>query len=100
MAEVAGWIRQHNLRSLPELSSHSVGYDFDGTDGDTVAAAMEGTDDERADRRYSCPLVGDDLEVEVRLARPIGGDEVSVSVHGISTAELELRADTLLTAFA
>ncbi|MGW6572746.1 hypothetical protein ACWGAN_11310 [Streptomyces sp. NPDC054945] len=55
---------------------------------------------ERADGWYSYPLVGEDLEVEVRLARSVGGDEVSVRIHGIATAELELRADTLLTAFA
>ncbi|MEY2233538.1 MULTISPECIES: hypothetical protein [Streptomyces] len=36
MAEVAGWIWQHNLRSLLELLSHYVGYDFDGTDWDTA----------------------------------------------------------------
>ncbi|MCX5174734.1 hypothetical protein [Streptomyces virginiae] len=100
MAEVAGWIWQHNLRSLLELLSHYVGYDFDGTDWDTVAPAMEETDDERADGWYSCPLVGDTLEVEVRLARSVGGEEVSVTVRGIATAELELRTDTLLAAFA
>ncbi|MFD4739741.1 hypothetical protein ACFWNR_19040 [Streptomyces virginiae] len=44
MAEVAGWIWQHDLRSLLELLSHYVGYDFDGTDWDTVAPALEETD--------------------------------------------------------
>lgn len=43
-AEVAGWIWQHNLRSLLELLSHYVGYDFDGTDWETVAPAPEETD--------------------------------------------------------
>ncbi|MFG2975561.1 hypothetical protein ACGFYY_21610 [Streptomyces sp. NPDC048331] len=100
MTEVAGWIWQHNLRSLLELLSPYVGYDFDGTDWDTVGPAVAETDDERADRWYSYPLVGDTLEVEVRLARSVGGEEVSVAVHGIATAELELRADTLLAVFA
>ncbi|MEU4088670.1 hypothetical protein [Streptomyces aureus] len=31
---------------------------------------------------------------------PGGGDEVAVTVSGVGTAELELRADTLLAAFA
>ncbi|MFF4264455.1 hypothetical protein ACFY7Y_03155 [Streptomyces virginiae] len=45
-------------------------------------------------------MVGDSLAVEVRLARSVGGEEVSVTVRGIATAELELRTDTLLAAFA
>ncbi|MFE8014026.1 hypothetical protein ACFU3O_14945 [Streptomyces antibioticus] len=39
-------------------------------------------------------------EIQVRLARSNGGDEVSVTVSGVRTAELELRADALLSAFA
>ncbi|MCX5277027.1 hypothetical protein [Streptomyces virginiae] len=45
-------------------------------------------------------MVGDSLAVEVRLARSVGGKEVSVTVRAIATAELELRTDTLLAAFA
>ncbi|MFF3453722.1 hypothetical protein ACFYXH_05210 [Streptomyces sp. NPDC002730] len=100
MAEVGGWIWGRNLRSFLELLSHYVGYHFDATDWDTVALAMEETNDEQADRWYSYPLVGDVHEVEVQLARSVGGDEVSVTVNGVATAELELRADTLLSAFA
>lgn len=100
MTDVGGWIWGRNLRSFLELLSHYVGYDFDATDWETVALAAEATDDEHADRWYSYPLVGDAHEVEVRLARAVGGDEVFVTVHGDVTVELELRADTLLSAFA
>ncbi|MGW1066212.1 hypothetical protein ACWD4F_17050 [Streptomyces aureus] len=100
MTEVGGWIWGRNLRSFLELLSRYVGYDFDTTDWDTVALAVEDTDDEQADRWYSYPLVGSVHEIEIRLARSVGGDEVSVTVSGVVTAELELRADTLLSAFA
>ncbi|MFI1286382.1 hypothetical protein ACH4U5_37425 [Streptomyces sp. NPDC020858] len=100
MAEVGGWIWERNLRSFLELLSHYVGYGFDGTDWETVALAIEATDDDQADGWYSYPLVGERREVEVRLARSVGGDEVSVTVEGALTPELEVRADTLLSAFA
>lgn len=100
MTEVGGWIWGRNLRSFLELLSRYVGYDFDTTDWDTVASAVEDTDDEHADRWYSYPLAGSVHEIEIRLARSVGGDEVSVKVSGVVTAELELRADTLLSAFA
>ncbi|MFF8264657.1 hypothetical protein [Streptomyces virginiae] len=37
---------------------------------------------------------------EGTLARSVGGDELSVAVRGALTAELRLRADTLLAAYA
>ncbi|MFE9934226.1 hypothetical protein [Streptomyces sp. NPDC005533] len=98
MTEVGGWIGGRNLRSFMELLSHYVGYDFDVTDWKTVALA--GTDDERAERWYAYPLVGDLHQVDVWLARSVGGDELSVTVSGIEMAELEIRADALLSAFA
>ena len=65
-----------------------------------MALAVEGTDDKQADGCYSYPLVSEKQEVEVRLARSLGGDEVSVIVNGPLTPELGLRPDTLLSAFA
>ncbi|MFI9255197.1 hypothetical protein [Streptomyces sp. NPDC053069] len=100
MAEVGGWIWERNLRSFLELLSRYVGYGFDATDWETVALAVEATDDDQADGWYSYILVGKKQEVEVRLARSVGGDEVSVIVNGPLTPELEVRADTLLSAFA
>ncbi|MFG2340979.1 hypothetical protein [Streptomyces yangpuensis] len=97
-AEVGGWIRERNLRPFLELLSHYVGYAFDATDWATVARAVEETDDERADGWYAYPLVGEAQQAEVRLARSVGGDEVSVTVHGELSRELRVRADTLLSA--
>ncbi|MFJ4777985.1 hypothetical protein [Streptomyces sp. NPDC088762] len=82
------------------MLSHYVGYGFDVTDWETVARAIEATDDERTDGWYSYPLVGKHRQVEVRLARAVGGDELMVAVKGSLTPELEVRADTLLAAFA
>ncbi|MFE9468565.1 hypothetical protein ACFYNW_33915 [Streptomyces virginiae] len=100
MAEVGGWIWGRNLRSFLELLSHYVGYGFDATDWETVALALEATDDERTDGWYSYPLVGEHRQVEIRLARAVGGDDVRLAVKGALTPELEVRADTLLAAFA
>ncbi|MER5498650.1 MULTISPECIES: hypothetical protein [unclassified Streptomyces] len=99
MAEVGGWIRERNLRSFPELLSHYVGYGFDTTDWEMVALAVEATDDERPDGWYSYPLVGEHRQVEVRLARAVGADELTVAVKGALTPELEVRTDTLPAAF-
>ncbi|MFJ3310955.1 hypothetical protein ACIPSA_50120 [Streptomyces sp. NPDC086549] len=77
-----------------------VGYDFDGTDWQAVELGLEATDDEHTDRWYSYPLVGSDHQVDVHLAKAVGGYEVSVRVAGISDPELRLRADTLMAAFA
>ncbi|WP_030960698.1 hypothetical protein [Streptomyces sp. NRRL S-378] len=100
MAEVGGWIWERNLRSFLELLSQYVGYGFDATDWETVALALEATDDERTDGWYSYPLVGEHRQVEIRLARAVGGDEVRLAVKGPLTPELEVRADTLMAAFA
>ncbi|MEU9804121.1 hypothetical protein [Streptomyces sp. NPDC051000] len=100
MAEVGGWILERNLRPFLELLSHYVGYDFEAADWETVARAIVKTDEDQAGGWYLCPLIGDTHGVEVRLARSVGGEEVSVSVNGPMTTELEVRADTLLSAFA
>ncbi|MGW7031459.1 hypothetical protein ACWGFX_30405 [Streptomyces xanthophaeus] len=100
MAEVGGWIWGRNLRSFLELLSHYLGYRFDATDWETVALALEATDDERTDGWYSYPLVGEHRQVEIRLARAVDGEEVRLAVKGALTPELEVRADTLLAAFA
>ncbi|MEU7281596.1 hypothetical protein AB0A69_22910 [Streptomyces sp. NPDC045431] len=100
MAEVGGWIWKSNLRPFLELLSRYAAYDFDATDWETVALAVEETDDERSECWYAYPLVGDVHEIAVLLARAVGGEEVSVTVRGTMTAGLQLRADTLLSAFA
>ncbi|MFJ3519240.1 MULTISPECIES: hypothetical protein [unclassified Streptomyces] len=75
-------------------------YGFDATDWETVVAAVEATDDEQAEGWYSHPLAGEDCQVEVRLARAVGGDEVMPAVKGALTPELQVRADTLPAAFS
>ncbi|MFF8717478.1 hypothetical protein ACF07T_39670 [Streptomyces sp. NPDC015184] len=49
---------------------------------------------------HSYPLVGEQRQVEVRLARAVGDDELMMAVKEALTPELEVRADTLLAAFA
>ncbi|WP_030964799.1 hypothetical protein [Streptomyces sp. NRRL S-378] len=99
-AEVGGWIWERNLRPFLEVLSHYVGYDVDATDWATVAGAVEETDDERSDGWYAYPLAGAAQRAEVRLARSVEGDEVSVTVRGDLSPELRIRADTLLSAYA
>ncbi|MGX1913134.1 hypothetical protein ACWIID_30425 [Streptomyces phaeochromogenes] len=96
---IAGWIWGRNLRAFLELLSGYAGYAFDETDWESIEAGVQDTDDEAPDSWYSYPLVGPNATFEVALAQAVGGQEVSVSVAGIKTPELRLRADTLLSAF-
>jgi hypothetical protein len=97
---VGGWIWSQNLLPFLQLLSHYAGYAFDGTDWVTVEAGVEDTDDERPDGWYSYPLVGTRAELEVTLAHAVGTDVLMVRVTGAADAELRLRADTLISAFA
>lgn len=97
---ISGWIMGRNLRVFLELLSRYAGYAFDGTDWEAIEAGIQDTDDEAADGWYSYPLVGASAALEVALARAVGGEEVSVRVTGAETPELQLRTDTLLSAFA
>jgi hypothetical protein len=97
---ITGWIWDRNLRALLELLSRYSGYTFDESDWETVEAGVQDTDDEAPDGWYSYPLVGTSATLEVALAQAVGGEEVSVSVTGAETPELQLRTDTLLSAFA
>lgn len=60
-----------------ELLSRYVCCGFDATDWETVALAVEAADDERLDGCYSSFLVGEHRQVEVRLARAAGDDELN-----------------------
>ncbi|MFJ4871381.1 hypothetical protein [Streptomyces sp. NPDC088757] len=62
-----------------------MSHGFDVTDGETVALAIEVSDDEQADGWYSYPLAGEHRQVEIRLARVAGGDEVRLIVKGALT---------------
>lgn len=97
---ITGWIWGRNLRALLELLSRYSGYAFDDTDWETIAAGVQDTDDEALDGWYSYPLVGTRGTLGIALAQAVGGEEVSVSITGAETPELQLRTETLLSAFA
>ncbi len=97
---IEGWVWNENVRPFLALLAGYAGYDFNGTDWQSVELALEATDDEHPDRWYGYPLVGANHHREVRLAQAVGGTEVSVRVAGTSNPELLLRADTLIAAFA
>ena len=97
---ITGWIWGRNLRALLELLSRYSGYAFDETDWETIATGVQDTDDEAPDGWYSYPLAGTSGTLEVFLAQAVGGEEVSVSITGAEIPELQLRTDTLLSAFA
>ena len=98
--QIAGWLMDRNLRAFLELLSHYVDYAFDDTDWDTIETGVWDTDDEKSDGWYSYPLAGTSATLEVGLARSVGSEVMSVSVTGVETPELQLRTDTLLSAFA
>ena len=98
--QIAGWIMDRNLRAFLELLSRYVDYAFDDADWDTIETGVRDTDDEKSDGWYSYPLVGTGATLEVSLARSVGSEVTSVSVTGAETPELQLRTDTLLSAFA
>ncbi|MFZ4191895.1 hypothetical protein [Streptomyces fungicidicus] len=98
--QIAGWIMDRNLRAFLELLSRYIDYAFDDTDWDTIETGVRDTDDEKSDGWYSYPLAGTSATLEVGLARSVGSEVMSVSVTGVETPELQLRTDTLLSAFA
>ncbi|MFE0572137.1 hypothetical protein ACFW21_08240 [Streptomyces albogriseolus] len=98
--QIAGWIMDRNLRAFLELLSRYIDYAFDDTDWDTVETGVRNTDDEKSDGWYSYPLAGTSANLEVGLARSVGSEVMLVSVTGVETPELQLRTDTLLSAFA
>ncbi|MGW0818307.1 hypothetical protein ACWD00_34745 [Streptomyces viridiviolaceus] len=97
---IAGWIWGRNLRTFLELLSRYAGYAFEETDWETIEAGVQGTEDEAPNGWYVYPLVGTSATLEVVLAQAVGGEEVSVSVTGAGTPELQFRIDTLLSALA
>ncbi|MEU0657067.1 hypothetical protein ACWEV9_10760 [Streptomyces albogriseolus] len=98
--QIDGWITDRNLRAFLELLSRYIDYAFDDTDWDTIESGVRNTDDEKSDGWYSYPLAGTSATLEVGLARSVGNEVMSVSVTGAETPELQLRTDTLLSAFA
>ncbi|MGW3657864.1 hypothetical protein ACWD6R_20170 [Streptomyces sp. NPDC005151] len=97
---IDGRIHRENLGTFLDLAARYAGCHDDGTDQDTVAQALETTDDEDSKRWYSCQLAGALHTLDVRLANAVGSDVLSVVVGGARSPELRLRIDTLLSALA
>ncbi|WP_327428592.1 hypothetical protein [Streptomyces sp. NBC_01236] len=98
--EMRGWIWRPHLRSFLELLARYNSMWFDETDWETVSLGLETTDDETPDAWYSYPLDSSLHSLNVRLANSPGGNEVSVALTGATSADLRLRIDTLMDAFA
>ncbi|MEU0809798.1 hypothetical protein [Streptomyces sp. NPDC005970] len=100
--DIDGWICRRNFSPFMESLSRYVGTDWEPTDWDTVALSLEGTDDSDPDNGwYVHRMAGAWQSIEVRLANAAAAtDMVSVIVAGAEAAELRLRIDTLLSAFA
>ncbi|MFF4346624.1 hypothetical protein [Streptomyces sp. NPDC001530] len=98
--EMRGWIWRPHLRSFLTLVAGYNGARFDETDWDAVLLGLGPTDDENPHAWYSCPLTGAGHSLHVRLANALGGNEVSVAITGATSADLRLRIDTLMDAFA
>ncbi|HVE73996.1 MAG TPA: hypothetical protein VNA30_02760 [Mycobacteriales bacterium] len=99
MTTVAGWVWPSNVEPLLRSVSHYVGYSFDDTDWQAIAAALPETDDERPDGWYDYPLAGEP-PLRVHLACCVGAAPVMVRVVGPMDAVLEARVDTLVSVLA
>lgn len=96
-----GWIKEENARVFCEILASLIGYDFDDLDWQAVESALPYTDDEQSARRYDYPLVGATARLDLRLARAVGGTEISVEVYGaaddVLRAQVELACDLAAT---
>ncbi|WP_143590151.1 hypothetical protein [Thermoactinospora rubra] len=66
------------MRVFCEVVASLVGYEFDDLDWLAVETALPGTDDEQEERWYDYPLVGSTARLDLKLARSVGGSEISV----------------------
>ncbi|MER6810701.1 hypothetical protein ABT299_15590 [Spirillospora sp. NPDC000708] len=98
-SSAGGWVWASNVRPLLEMISEVVEYDFDDSDWLAISRALPSTDNDRADGWYAYPLVGV-RPVEIRLAREVEADEVSVEVTGIADDRTRESIELLLTVFA
>lgn len=96
---VSGWVRSVNVQHLFRWLSLYVGYGFDETDWQAIAAARPDTDNDTEQGWYEYPVAGSPPLV-VAVAQSIGADPVMVSVTGDMDAVLSARVDTLLSVMA
>ncbi|MFJ4782910.1 hypothetical protein [Streptomyces sp. NPDC088794] len=92
----AGWIWDANTRPFCESLAAEVGYDFDDSDWQAIAGALPDTDDDQPRATwFTYPLVGRS-RIDLRIARSVGGSEVSVHVEGPATSRFRIRIELLL----
>ncbi|MFC9845026.1 hypothetical protein ACFWFF_34115 [Streptomyces sp. NPDC060223] len=94
-----GWIWRPHLRSFLKSLARYNGTHLDDTDWDVISIGLAPTDDEDPDAWYSwpCPVCP---TPSTSVSRTLGGNEVSVVITGATSADLRLRIDTLMDAFA
>lgn len=92
--EIAGWVRESNVRRLMVYISLWIGYRFDDVDWQAIEDALPDTDTD-SERWYDYPLVGDP-DLVVWLAINVGAVPVSVKVVGDMDAVLAARVDTAI----
>ncbi|MEU9389298.1 hypothetical protein AB0D86_04755 [Streptomyces sp. NPDC048324] len=95
-----GWMRETSLRTFCESLAAEAGYDFDDSDWLAIGTALPHTDDEQPRSVwYAYPLVGR-TRVDLRVARSVGGSEVSVSVRGMVDSRTRIRVELLVDVMA
>lgn len=96
----SGWIWLTNLRPFCEYLAAEVEYDFDDSDWSAIDTALPDTDDDQPRSAwYTYPLVGRD-RIDLRMARSVDGDEVSVSVEGTVDSRVRSRVELLFDIMA
>ncbi|WP_193241465.1 hypothetical protein [Streptomyces phaeolivaceus] len=104
--EIGGRVGADGVSPFLEQLAYYVGrghHPVEGLDADTLAAALEATDDTSdpdSAAWHTRVFEGPSHTVRVRLARSVRADEVAVVVTGADSPELRLRLDTLLDVFA
>ncbi|MFE9499063.1 hypothetical protein [Streptomyces collinus] len=97
---ITGWIWDRNLRAFLDLLSLYSGYAFDELDWEAIEAGVQDTDDEVSRRLVFASLGRHERHSGSHPCAKRRGEEMSVSVRGAETSELQLRTDTLLSAFS
>jgi len=85
---------------LCESLATEVGYDFEDSDWQAIAAALPDTDDEQPPESwYAYPLVGS-RRIDLHMAQAVGGSEVSVRIEGAVDSRVRTRVGLLLDIMA
>jgi hypothetical protein len=93
---VATWIWPENLRPFAEALSRWTDYRFDDADWIGLSNGLDGTDSD-AGRWFSCPI-GGHPPFEIRAAKNVGDDPISVRVLAVDDITDDLRVRILTAA--